>query len=59
MEYNLDANEKSYRSEWCTIDYHGNYHPYNVAYAIELNWMVATGCIIADLVTFFLISFSL
>ncbi|XP_065647417.1 GATOR1 complex protein DEPDC5 isoform X3 [Hydra vulgaris] len=47
MEYNLDGNE---RSEWCTIDYHGDYHPYNIAYAIELNWMVATGCIIAELV---------
>lgn len=50
MEYNLDADSKSARSEWCVISYHGNYHPNKCAYAIEMDWMVATGSIIAELV---------
>jgi len=52
MEYNLDAHQKSRtrRSEWCNIVYHGHYYPFQCAYMIELDWMVATGSIIADLV---------
>ena len=50
MEYNLEADQKSNRSEWCTLFYHGNYYPNKCAYSVELNWMVATCSIIADLV---------
>ena len=50
MEYNLEADQKSNRPEWCTLFYHGNYFPNRTAYAVELNWMVATCSIIADLV---------
>lgn len=56
MEYNLDPEVKKSqraqtdRSEWCAICYHGNYFPHKCAYAIELNWMVATGCVINELV---------
>ena len=50
MEYNPDINQKSARSEWCVIAYNGNYHPNLAAYALEINWLVASGPIIADMV---------
>ena len=50
MEYNPDVNQKSGRPEWCVIAYNGNYHPDLAAYALEINWLVASGPIIAEMV---------
>lgn len=51
MEYNPDINQKSCRDEWCVIAYNGNYYPNLAAYALEMNWLVASGAIIADMVS--------
>ena len=51
MEYNLDTTQKRHRSEWCNIVYHGNYYPFKCAYMIELDWIVSSGSVIAELVS--------
>jgi len=51
MEYNPDINQNSCRDEWCVVAYNGNYYPNLVAYALEMNWLVASGAVIAEMVS--------
>ena len=48
---NLDSDpqRKSDRRESCTVRYHGNYNPAH-AFEIEVHWIMATGCIVSDMV---------
>ena len=43
-------NQKSEREEWGTAKYHGNYNP-TAAFEMELQFLVATGAIVGDLVS--------
>jgi len=45
----LDFGDKNMQEEWGTARYHGNYNP-NSAFELELQWMVATGCVLGELV---------
>lgn len=45
----VDSNGKSNRPEWGTARYHAYYSP-NCAFELQIQWMVATGCILGDLV---------
>ena len=45
----VDPIHKSEREEWGTARYHGNYCP-TTAFELEVHWLVATGCILEDLV---------
>ena len=38
-------------SEWGTACYHGNYNP-NAAFDLEVQWLVATGCVLGVLVSY-------
>ncbi|KAJ8312500.1 hypothetical protein KUTeg_009873 [Tegillarca granosa] len=44
----VDSNGKSNRPEWGTARYHAYYSP-NCAFELQIQWMVATGCILGDL----------
>ncbi|CAH1800397.1 unnamed protein product [Owenia fusiformis] len=48
VNVDIDPNEQSDRPEWGTARYHGHYHP-NCGFELEVCWMVATGCILGDL----------
>ena len=43
------ANQKTEREEWGTAKYHGNYNP-TAAFELELQYLVATGAVVGDLV---------
>ena len=43
------ANQKTEREEWGTAKYHGNYNP-TAAFELELQFLVATGAVVGDLV---------
>ncbi|XP_062606005.1 GATOR1 complex protein DEPDC5-like isoform X1 [Saccostrea cucullata] len=50
VHVDVDSNNKSDRPEWASAKYHAYYSP-NAAFEIQLQWMVATGPILGDLVT--------
>ena len=45
----LDYTPERMEEEWASACYHGHYHP-NTAFSLELQWLVATGYILAALV---------
>ncbi|XP_077995219.1 GATOR1 complex protein DEPDC5-like [Glandiceps talaboti] len=47
--YDVDINNKSDRVEWCHIRYHKTYRT-DSAFELEVQWLVATGCLIMDMV---------
>lgn len=38
------------RTEWGNARYHAHYHP-QAAFELELQWLVATGCVLGELVS--------
>nr|XP_022339565.1 GATOR complex protein DEPDC5-like isoform X4 [Crassostrea virginica] len=50
VRVDVDGNNKSDRPEWASARYHAYYSP-NAAFELQLQWMVATGPILQDLVT--------
>ncbi|XP_056008596.1 GATOR complex protein DEPDC5-like isoform X2 [Ostrea edulis] len=46
----VDVNNRSDRPEWASARYHAYYSP-NAAFELQIQWMVATGSILGDLVT--------
>nr|XP_011413842.2 GATOR complex protein DEPDC5 isoform X3 [Crassostrea gigas] len=50
VQVDVDGNNKSDRPEWASARYHAYYSP-NAAFELQLQWMVATGPILQDLVT--------
>ncbi|ESO91451.1 hypothetical protein LOTGIDRAFT_153895 [Lottia gigantea] len=49
VNVDVDPTRKSERLEWATARYHAYYQP-NSAFELQVQWMVATGCILAELV---------
>lgn len=49
VQVDVDGNNKSDRPEWASARYHAYYSP-NAAFELQLQWMVATGPILQDLV---------
>ena len=49
VRVDVDGNNKSDRPEWASARYHAYYSP-NAAFELQLQWMVATGPILQDLV---------
>ena len=49
---NVDVDPKhvSDRREWATAQYHGYYNPHCL-FEVEIRWLVATSCILGDLIT--------
>ena len=50
VNVDVDSNQKSDRSEWATARYHAYYSPMS-AFELEVQWLVATGSILGDLVS--------
>ena len=46
----VDSSGHSDRIEWGSALYHTHYHP-QAAFELELQWLVATGCVLGDLVS--------
>ncbi|XP_050411212.1 GATOR complex protein Iml1 isoform X2 [Patella vulgata] len=49
VNVDVDINKKSERLEWATARYHAYYRP-NTAFELQVQWMVATGCLLGELV---------
>ena len=49
VRVDVDPNHKSDRLEWGMAHYHASYCPI-AAYELTIQWLVATGCILGDLV---------
>ncbi len=49
VKVDVDANNVSDRDEWGTARYHSNYDPC-AAFELEIQWLVATGAILGQLV---------
>ena len=49
VKVDVDANNVSDRDEWGTARYHSNYNPC-AAFELEIQWLVATGAILGQLV---------
>ncbi|XP_055008047.1 GATOR complex protein DEPDC5 isoform X2 [Boleophthalmus pectinirostris] len=45
----VDVNNRSDRSEWCSCYYHGNFSP-NSAFEIKLHWMAVTAAVLFEMV---------
>ncbi|XP_070572864.1 GATOR1 complex protein DEPDC5-like isoform X2 [Ptychodera flava] len=45
----VDINNKSNRVEWCHVCYYGMYKT-DSAFQLEVQWLVATGCLVMDMV---------
>ena len=52
----MDPSHKSDREEWAIARYHGNYNT-SGAFELEVQWLVATGCIMGELVRIDLLIF--
>ena len=50
VKVELDYNPDHMEEEWGSACYHGYYHP-NTAFSMELQWLVATGYVLAALVS--------
>lgn len=46
----VDVNNRSDRTEWCSCYYHGNFS-LNAAFEIKLHWMAATAAVLFEMVT--------
>ncbi|XP_048875653.1 GATOR complex protein DEPDC5 isoform X2 [Brienomyrus brachyistius] len=45
----VDVNNRSDRTEWCSCYYHGNFSP-NAAFETKLQWMAATAAVLFEMV---------
>ncbi|XP_013864451.1 DEP domain-containing protein 5 [Austrofundulus limnaeus] len=45
----VDVNNRSDRTEWCSCYYHGNFSP-NTAFEIKLHWMAVTSAVLFEMV---------
>ncbi|XP_053500716.1 GATOR complex protein DEPDC5 isoform X2 [Ictalurus furcatus] len=45
----VDVNNRSDRTEWCSCYYHGNFSP-NTAFEIKLHWMAVTAAVLFEMV---------
>ncbi|CAL9688427.1 unnamed protein product [Knipowitschia caucasica] len=45
----VDVNNRTDRSEWCSCYYHGNFSP-NSAFEIKLHWMAVTAAVLFEMV---------
>ncbi|KAG7476627.1 hypothetical protein MATL_G00084930 [Megalops atlanticus] len=45
----VDVNNRSDRTEWCSCYYHGNFSP-NAAFEIKLHWMAVTAAVLFEMV---------
>ncbi|XP_062870046.1 GATOR1 complex protein DEPDC5 isoform X2 [Trichomycterus rosablanca] len=45
----VDINNRSDRTEWCSCYYHGNFSP-NAAFEIKLHWMAVTAAVLFEMV---------
>ena len=50
VNVDVDVNNKSDRPEWATAKYHAYFSP-KCAFELHLQWMVATGCLLGELVS--------
>ncbi|ELT94063.1 hypothetical protein CAPTEDRAFT_139536 [Capitella teleta] len=50
VNVDVDPNSKSDRDEWGIAHYHAHYTP-TAAFELVIQWLVATGCILGDLVS--------
>ncbi len=46
----VDVNNRSDRTEWCSCYYHGNFS-LNAAFEIKLHWMAVTAAVLFEMVT--------
>lgn len=47
----VDINNRSDRTEWCSCYYHGNFS-LNAAFEIKLHWMAVTAAVLFEMVTY-------
>jgi hypothetical protein len=45
----VDINNRSERSEWCSCYYHGNFS-LNTAFEVKLHWMAVTSAVLFEMV---------
>ena len=50
VNVDVDTQSKSDRPEWATARYHAHYSPH-CGFELQVQWMVATGQILGDLVS--------
>lgn len=46
----VDVNNRSDRTEWCSCYYHGNFS-LNAAFEIKLHWMAVTAAVLFEMVS--------
>lgn len=46
----VDVNNRSERTEWCSCYYHGNFS-FNAAFEIKLHWMAVTAAVLFEMVS--------